>query len=144
MLASDAKGMSVVSTATAETVGKVHEVVVDPTVRRVVALRLRKTPGDADLLAWADIKAFGADAVTVPQASVLQSPASQLAVLGDKHHAVLGKRVLTESGDALGEVEDVEFDPADGSVISLRTPGVKVAGSRLVSIGSYAAVVRDG
>ena len=61
---SEAVGRQVVSTSTAQTVGRVDEFVVDSRRRAVVALSLRRTEG-GDTLLWTDIVAFGADAVTV-------------------------------------------------------------------------------
>lgn len=139
---SEAKGHPVVGTGTADTVGKVKSFVVDAAQGRVVALVLSKTPGKADTLLWEDITTFGPDAVTVSSADRLVEPAGELAVLADKRHAVLGKRVLTDAGDGMGEVKDVEFDPAAGAVRTLLTSGGEVDASQLIALGSYALMVR--
>jgi sporulation protein YlmC with PRC-barrel domain len=54
----------------------------------------------------------------------------------------MGKRVLTEGGDGLGTVNDVEFDPADGSIRAILTGTEEIAGPRMLGLGSYAVVVR--
>ncbi len=135
---SQAKGHQVVSTNDADTIGKVDGFVVDTGTAKVVALHLKKTPGDGDLLSWADLKAFGTDAVTVESASLL-AKASDAA----KGQDVVGSRILTEDGEELGEVKDVEFDTADGSVTALVTKnGDEVEGIRMIGLGSYALIVK--
>jgi uncharacterized protein YrrD len=137
---SEATGRQVVSTSTAATLGKVDEFLIDPSARSVVALRLKKA-GDGDTVRWADISAFGADAVTVPGADALTEIGPDLAELTGKDHRVLGKRVLSTAGDELGTIEDVEFDPETGTITTLLLTVGQVAGVRLIGVGSYAVVV---
>ena len=61
---SEAKGRKVVSTATAETVGRVDGFVVDPRSRTVLALKVKKA-ASGDVLPWRQVESFGTDAVTV-------------------------------------------------------------------------------
>ena len=138
---SDADGRKVVSTSTAETVGKVHGFVVDVRGPSVVALQLKKTDS-GDTLPWSDVIAFGADAVTVADAGKIVAAGEDLAPLLDKRNHVLKKRVLTTAGDDLGDVKDVEFDPDSGAVVSVLVEGTSVPGKALVGIGSYAVVVQ--
>lgn len=140
---SDAHGRKVVSTASATTVGKVDGYAVDPGSRKVVALHLKKTDGDADTLLWSAMTAFGPDAVTVSGPEAFVKADGDIAALLDKHHKVQGRRVLTEGGDELGKVDDVEFDAETGSVLTLLLKDGEVAGERLLGIGSYAVVVRN-
>ena len=44
------------------------------------------------------------------------------------------------TGDEIGTVDDVEFDPETGEVTSLILASGDIAGTRLVGIGSYAVV----
>jgi sporulation protein YlmC with PRC-barrel domain len=141
---SEARGRTVMSTSTAETVGKVDGFLVDAATRCVVGLRLKKTPGDRDTVAWADLAAFGVDAVTVADVDRLQIAEGRLAELQGKERSLLGKRLLEESGDELGEVEDVEFDAATGALTLLRTKTEEVDAGRLRGVGSYAVVVTRG
>ena len=139
---SEARKQKVVSTASATTVGRVDGFVVDAAVGRVVALLLKKTPGDADLLRWADLTAFGRDAVTVPGPEAFTTASGDLAVLADKHHDVIGKGVLTDAGVAVGKVVDVDFDLTDGTVLTLITDRDEIPGTSLISLGTYALMVR--
>jgi sporulation protein YlmC with PRC-barrel domain len=143
MLFSDAKGRKVVSSSDAATVGKVSRFVVDPGLRAVVAVELKKSD-TGDVLRWSDITAFGADAVTVTDATKLGDGGPDVQALSGKDHRVLGKRVLTSGGDELGKLEDVDFDPQSGALTALLvSSGADVAAERLLGVGSYAVVVRD-
>lgn len=139
----EAKGQKVMSTGSATTVGKVDGFLVDPVTRSVAALHLKKTEGEGDTLPWSDLKAFGRDAVTIEDAALIVVADGRLAELAGKDREVLGRRVLTEGGEDLGTVEDVDFDPADGRIVALLTKQHEVAGSRLIGSGSYAVVVRN-
>jgi uncharacterized protein YrrD len=138
-------GRKVVSLADAETLGRVDRYVIDPGRRAVVALRLSKVRGDACFLSWADLHAFGADAVTVDDASRLRPAADEAEErAASKELQVIGKLVLGTSGTVLGKGEDVEMDGESGAIVAvdLGEAGT-VAGDRIVGLGSYALVVTD-
>lgn len=139
---SEAAKQKVVSTSSATTVGRVDGFVVDPANARVVALKLKKTPGDADLLRWSELTSFGRDAVTVPGEQVFTTPDGNLARMADKDHDLMGKLVLTRTGVELGTVSDVDFDPADGTVRSVITDRTEIPGSAMTGLGTYALMVR--
>jgi sporulation protein YlmC with PRC-barrel domain len=140
-LFSEATGLQVVSTTTAVTVGKIDEFVVDPNARAVVALKLKKTD-TGDTLHWRDITAFGADAVTVPGAEAVTEPDDAVAALSGKDHRIMGKRVLATTGDELGTVADVDFEPDTGIITAIVVGDQTVEGIRLIGVGSYAVVVQ--
>ena len=138
---SEAQGRKVVSTSSAETVGKVEQFVVDAPAAHVVGLTLKKTTSSGDLLPWSNIAAFGVDAVTVAGEAAIVVGDGRLKELQDKRFQVLGKRVLSQAGVELGVVKDVDFDPDDGTVRALLTDREELKGNRLVDVGSYAVVV---
>ncbi|ACV78941.1 PRC-barrel domain-containing protein [Nakamurella multipartita] len=142
MLFSEATGRKVVSTETATSVGVVADYVVDPTLPGVVALTLAKTAGQGSTLPWPGITAFGADAVTVSTAAAVVAPDARLVELAGKSHALVGKRVLSTAGVALGSVLDVDFDPGSGRLAALLLAGGPIDATRLLGVGSYAAIVR--
>lgn len=137
---SEAEGRKVVSTATAETVGKVDDYVVDPAKRSVVAVELKKTDS-GDTVRWSDIVGFGTDAVTVSGAEKITEAPADIEALTGKDHRLRGKRVLSADGDELGEVDDVEFDHESGEITGLVLKDSTVPGVRLIGVGSYAVVV---
>ena len=138
---SDAKGRKVVSTSTADTVGKVNDFVVDPSSRSVLAVLCKKTES-GEVLRWSDITAFGDDAVTVSGPEQIGEADEQVSELLGKDHQVLGKRVLSTHGADVGKVTDVEFDHESGAIENLVLGNETIGGSRLLGVGSYAVVVR--
>ncbi len=139
---SEAKRRPVVSIASADTVGRLNDFIVDPAARRVAGLKLKATPGNGDLLPWANIKGFGVDAITVADLDAIVLADDNLSALGDKHHAPLNKRVLTQAGFELGALQDIDFDPDTGELVALILADGDVEGARLVAVGSYAVIVR--
>jgi sporulation protein YlmC with PRC-barrel domain len=139
---SDAEGRKVVSTVTAETVGRVSDYVIDPETRTVAALVLKKTSGSDNILPWENLEAFGEDAVMVVDARRLTSASGRVAELSDKRHREHGKRVLSTAGVDLGKVTDVEFDPETAAVTALILDEGTIEGARLLAAGSYAVIVR--
>lgn len=139
---SQLKGRKVVSTATADRIGKVSDFVLDPATRSVVALVLKKTDAGS-VVRWGDLAAVGSDAVTVADAAVVTEPDETLEALSGKRGAVLKKLVLDDGGRALGKVTDLDLDPETGVVRELVLDERTVAGERLLGVGSYAVVVRS-
>ncbi len=142
MLFSEAHGQRVISTTTAETVGHVGALVIDPAAQRVVALSLKRTPVSGTLLPWADVMAFGVDAVTVSSQAQIVEEQGRFAELNSKAHVILKKRVLNTAGLQVGTVRDVDFDPADGRILSILTDDEPIDGRALLGVGSYAVVVQ--
>lgn len=140
MLFSEAMGRKVVSTTTAETVGRVEEFVVDPGSHTVIALILKKTDA-GNLLRWNAITAFGVDAVTIPAAEVITTADTDVESLIGKGHRLIGGLVLSSIGDELGKLVDIDFDASSGIVTALHLRDQQVEGVRLVGVGSYAVVV---
>lgn len=130
----------VVDVSEAVTVGRVEALVVEADPARIVALRLDK---GGDVIAWSDLKAFGPDAVTVSSSSALRAPDERERGLADPSRDLLGKLALSEGGNSLGEVLEVEFDPETGTVGTVRTAAGDLSGERLTGLGAYAAIFRD-
>jgi sporulation protein YlmC with PRC-barrel domain len=139
---SDIDGNPVLSTGSAVTVGRIETVVVDPASRRVVGFGVKKSKGPGNTLTWEGITAIGPDAVTVDSEERLADPPEELKRLATIDLDLIGHRVLTDHGRDLGKVKDVEFDPADGRVVTVMVKDEFVEGERLIGIGGYAVVVR--
>jgi uncharacterized protein YrrD len=134
---SELRGRRVVSRASAETLGEVSDVLLATNPASVAALQIGKGR-KAGAIGWAQIVGVGPDAVVVtdddatsPQPNA-QSP--------------MGRLVLSELGNAVGAVTDVEFDETNGALISLATDAALIEGDRLVADGPYAIIVsaREG
>ena len=140
----EARGRKVVTTENAETIGTVESYVVDVPTHRITAVRLARVPGDASFLSWNDLQ-FGADAVIVSSADRLRPPRDEPeARAGSKDLQPIGKLVLDAGGNALGKVEDLDFEPGSGAIreLDLGDRGT-VSGDRILGLGAYALVVSE-
>ena len=124
----------------AATVGRVAGVVIDPALGVVVALRIDGAHG-GDTLHWPDIADFGPDAVMVVSAGAVREAAGRAAELLGGNLDLVGKRLLTDAGDELGQVVDIDIDERNGAVAEIHAGDVSVRGDFLVASGSYAVVV---
>jgi sporulation protein YlmC with PRC-barrel domain len=140
--ATDLVGHPVMDLATATSIGRIDDAVVDPATRRVAGFVLKKTPAKADWLPWEQVNAVGADAVTVANAEAIvdRGALSGHPLRADK---VVGGRVLTNQGWEQSSLADVDFDPATGQVTGLvLADGTTLAPGDLIGIGRYATVVQ--
>ena len=137
------KGKPVIAHDSAEQLGSVQSVVVEPEEARVVALLIGGKKSGSEFVSWDDISALGDDAVMVttstarPAQDELEQRVAAGIALGP------GKRVLDEIGDELGTVDDFELDAETGVLQSVRVDDVDVAAERLLGIGNFAVVVRS-
>ena len=136
----DIKGVKLVSTTTADTVGKVNGFLFDPATRKVVALEFKKTP-QGKFARWGDLAGVGGDAVTIADTERITDADDELKALIGKEHDVLKKRVLSRGGDELGKVRDLDFDAESGELRALVVAGNEIHASRLLGVGSWAVVV---
>ncbi len=107
-------GRQVISTKDARVLGTVRRFMVEASAGRVVAIQIQGRAG-ADLIDWQHVSNFGADAVMVSAAELLRGPASpweERYVRGE--FDLRGNLVLTDDGEAIGRLADVEFDESDG------------------------------
>jgi sporulation protein YlmC with PRC-barrel domain len=135
-------GRRVVSRASAEELGDLAHVVVDVKRRQVTSLVLGKGR-KALLVDWDHVSGFGADAVMVADESGLHEPRDdhERAAAQGKLELV-GKRVLSDMGNGLGEASDVVFDPASGAVETLMVAEREVPAASILGAGSFAVVVK--
>lgn len=139
-----ATGRQVVSRASAEKLGELRNVVVDPATRTVVAVQVGKGR-KARIVDWTSLSGLGEAAVVVDTEASLREPhdgREHALVHGDV--TLLGALVLSDAGDAQGSLEDVDLDETTGALLVLRTSAGLVDAGRLLGIGSYAVVVSAG
>lgn len=139
MRARDLTGRTVMDVGDARGLGVVESLVLDPSNHRVVGLRVS---GDSPVLRFDDVRSFGPDAVTVEGAHTLHQPSNdveQRAIENDLDP--LGRRVIADDGNVLGELADVDVDD-DGTIRKLLVGTAELNGDRLLGVGGYAVVVR--
>lgn len=138
-LLKDVIGTRVMSRASAQKMGKVERVVLDDPPRRVLAVQV----GRQELVDWGHVSGVGSDAVVVESEDRVRPAADareERALAGDFDWK--GKRVLSDHGNELGTVTDVELDETTGSIEGLVTSEGRVGADRLRALGSYCVVVR--
>jgi sporulation protein YlmC with PRC-barrel domain len=136
------EGRRMVSRASAEELGELTHVVVDVKHRQVTALVMGKGR-KAVLVEWDQVSGFGPDAVMVADEGALHSPRDDReSAAADGKLELIGKRVLSDMGEDLGEVSDVVFDPATGTVETLVIGDREVPATSFMGAGSYAVVVK--
>lgn len=138
-LLKDVTGARVMSKASAQKMGKVERVLLDVPPRRVVALQV----GRDGLVDWVDVSGVGTDAVVVESEERVRQAADareERAMAGDFDWK--GKRVLSNHGNELGNVTEVELDEVTGAIEAVLTSEGQVTADRLVALGSYCVIVR--
>ena len=131
----------VMDLATATSIGRIDDAVVDPSTRRLAGFVLKKTPVKADWLAWQHVSALGADALTVASADAIGEREASGRLLRSDH--VIGGRVLSDQGWELANLADIEFDAATGAVTALvLADGTSLEPGDLIGIGRYATIVK--
>lgn len=138
---SELYGRSVLDVSSATTIGTVRYGVVAEREGRVKGLVLDGTPSEGSILAWSTIKSIGPDAVTVETPDELRQPAEgeEQASKGDLDP--IGKRVLTDAGEALGELTDLRVDEDSGTVEEVTIGAERLDGSSIMGSGEYAVIV---
>ena len=136
-----ATGRKVISVASAQEVGAIAHLLIDTERRAVAALVIGKGKR-AHLVDWAQVTGFGPDAVMVSDEAALRAPENdreRLAASGALE--LVGKRVLSETGNGLGAIDDVMFDPSTGTLEVIRIGNREIPADALLGSGSYAAVL---
>jgi uncharacterized protein YrrD len=150
------KGTPVVSLADGTTLGAIDHVYFDPRRMAVVGFTFHQRAGlfgpeTAGLVDISDVHAFGPDAVTVDDLSVVRS---ELAVeLG--HDGLLDmedlirREVMTEGGTLIGYVAAIQFGDHSHALVALEVTANGAANRRrigageILTIGPELVIVRD-
>ncbi|MFI9825023.1 PRC-barrel domain-containing protein [Streptomyces sp. NPDC052013] len=137
ILFSRVRGLPVVTDGEAGRLGVVRDLTVDAAAGAVTRLRVRRgrLRGEA-APAWQDVIAVRADRL------VVRPGAGEDTAEGPSHHDLLGRRVLTETGEERGTVLDAAFDPVTGRIETIRTTLAELPADRMLGLGDHALVVR--
>jgi uncharacterized protein YrrD len=117
--ASEIIGRAVVAREGAEDIGKIKDLVVEPSGRQVLGFvvgvglfsRARVAP-------WMGVQAIGPDSVILAAATsvVKVNEAPDIKAVMDKELSIRGLRIQTTEGKDLGKIEDFLFDEKTGAV----------------------------
>lgn len=130
----DLRKRKVVDTSTAETIGRVRDIHIDPAGPRVHAIQVKGSR--SGVVRFDDIEGIGPDAVTVGAAELVREDETGLPrALSD----AVGARLLDDHGHEHGKVRDLSIDES-GRIVGVSTAEATHAGT-LLGIGSYAVVI---
>lgn len=139
---SQIKGQRVLSRSSAEQLGSVRRLLLDPQRGVVVGAELEGVVGDKTMLDWNSVASIGPDALMVESPDAVRGPQSEVEQrLATGQLDLTGKQVLDEAGDSLGKLEDIEFDETNGRLASVHVTGHALALDRLVAVGPDAVIV---
>jgi sporulation protein YlmC with PRC-barrel domain len=133
----------VVDTSTAQTLGHVDGFLIETGNATITGLRV-ETDSSTAILPWDRLAAFGPDAVTVTDATALRPPAdAEEQRRSDPDLDPIGKPAIEETGNGLGTVADVDFDPESGALRAVLTDAYELPADKLLGLGGYALVFGD-
>jgi sporulation protein YlmC with PRC-barrel domain len=136
-----AAGRKVLSRTSAQVLGEVNHLLLDAQRGKIAAVIIGRGK-NAQLVEWAELSGFGPDAVMVSDEGALRPPADDRErSAADGKLEQVGKRALTETGNELGTIDDVTFDPDTGAVEMLLIGDREIPAGSLLGSGSYAAIV---
>lgn len=135
-------GQRVLTRDGAQQLGSIRRLLLDPPSNAVVSAELEGGVGDATIIDWQSVASIGPDAVMVESAEVVRGPRSEAEQrLAAGHLDLAGKQVLDDGGDALGPLEDLEFDETNGRLARLHVTGHALPLERLIAVGPDAVIV---
>ncbi len=136
-------GRKVLSRASAQELGAVSHLLVNAQQRQIAAVLIGRGK-KAQLVEWAQLSGFGPDAIMVVDEGALRPPADDRErAAADGRFELVGKRTLTERGNEVGPIDDVNFDAETGALEDLVIGDRRVPAGSLLSVGSYAAVLDE-
>jgi sporulation protein YlmC with PRC-barrel domain len=147
------KGLRVITIKEGNGVGKVDDLVVDSDQKKVSWLRLHSGGfvGDRHWVPVEAVHSLGDDVVTInAEADLRASPnAPEAEALVKTKRGLIGKKMVTESGERLGEIGDYEFTPDTFALTNLFvSPAMNFLGQfltvpadKVLTIGQDAVIV---
>lgn len=149
-------GLPVLIVKDGKEIGTVEEFIVDFDNGKLMGLVLSSGILVKDrIVRVEDVSEFGKDAIMIPHDQVIKS----LKVVGilkdllNKKIKIIGNKVITQSGEELGNVKDYEVDMASNKLVKLIVSSgilkdlfkgeLIITANNIISIGQDAIVVRD-
>lgn len=109
------KGTAIVSVSEGTKLGTISGALFDPTSLRLTALDAKGGDGRF-IVPLGQVKAFGADAVTVESSAVTQMAGDSGSSAAVSLDTLRKHKVVDEAGSLLGTLHSLEIDPTSGAV----------------------------
>ncbi len=116
------KGFPVVSLEDGAMIGKVQELLVDPSEKKVEALLVGEKgflKGRTQFISYSRVNNIGKDVITVEPGRQLVTADVHAHLENLKKYSFLGNNVITQDGDYLARVQDYTFNPQTGKIENL-------------------------
>ncbi|MCL4517235.1 MAG: PRC-barrel domain-containing protein [Firmicutes bacterium] len=150
-------GLPVLDLQAGRVLGKLRGFLIDPIKKAVVAYTVSESRWARDdrVIGIHDVYSVGKDAVTVREARKLVKALQtfEFRRLAENRVELYNTRVLTESGQYLGAVDEFTFDPSDGQILGyyITSGRIKdafhgrpiVSANEVLTIGKDAIIVRE-
>lgn len=112
------RGRAVVSLHQAKKLGEIQDVILDVQKHQIAALSLRGGLfHGGPIVAWSDVRTVGVDAVMVDDADSVHRPARAVQADEIAVASLHGMKVVTDAGELVGTIKEVDVDSSSGSVI---------------------------
>jgi uncharacterized protein YrrD len=118
--ASDVLGRQIIVRDGGHDIGKIKDLIVDPTGHEVIGIVLSDSMFSGSRVApWRAVQAFGPDSVIIDIASsvVKGSTLPEIKAVLDKKTRIKGLKLVTTKGKELGKIVDFDFDESSGELI---------------------------
>lgn len=120
-------GKELLSLAEGVKLDKIHDVVVEPEGRRVVALVVSEGGfmSSSKVVPITEVSSFGRDAVVIESSeSIIPASANpELQAFVEREDKILGKHVYTTTGSDQGSIADIYFEEGSGAVVGYEITG---------------------
>lgn len=147
-------GLAVVDVKSGKKLGTVEELIISPDDGSVLAVAIGggMFGGSRSFVDAADVRAIGADAITVNGDDVARREDDTSERIREAHSStrnLVGNKVVTENGALLGTVSDYFIDEEARRVTGLTIGGGLLSGEdglaadRIMSVGPDTVIVRD-
>ncbi len=134
-------GQRVLTRSNGQFVGSVHRLLLDPARGAITSAQLEAPVGGTVILEWSKVVAVGKEGIVVEDGTTRPPDGEREEEFIHGRLEPIGKTVLTETGDSLGELEDFEIDEVSGRVLRLQVPGQVLTAGRFVALGPDALII---
>lgn len=141
----DMIGLPIFTIAEGKEIGKITEMLVNPSRGIVVALTIENT---SKILTFSSIKNIGKDAVVVDSSTQLMEMSEHKNIERWKDIKIVDSKVITSTGRHVGQVSDYLIDIVTGKIISCvandrEGERLIIPASRIVTFGRDALIIVD-
>jgi uncharacterized protein YrrD len=151
-------GHKIITIDNGQEIGKVNDIIYDPTVNKITAFLVDKGGifSDAKIILMDSIQSIGEDAVLVPSSDVIKKVSDinqeKISNIANGDNYLTKTKVVTENGKEIGSINDLyfnsdngnveEFQVSDGLIQNIKSGTRRVKVTDIVTIGKDATIVK--